>query len=111
VFGAEILVGRLRQKVTIVSEDGKKIGIVQQVQENGKAIEEAIKGMQVAVSIKGPVIGRQLNEDDILYTDLNSRHAKILAERFSHRLNEEEKQVFDRIITMKRKSDPAYGYL
>jgi translation initiation factor 5B len=111
VFGAEILVGRLRQKVTIVSEDGKKIGIVQQVQENGKAIEEAIKGMQVAVSIKGPVIGRQLNEDDILYTDLNSRHAKILVERFSHRLNEEEKQVFDRIITMKRKSDPAYGYL
>jgi translation initiation factor 5B len=111
VFGAEILVGRLRQKVTVISEDGKKIGTVQQVQENGKAIEEGIKGMQVAVSIKGPVIGRQLNEDDILYTDLNSRHAKILTERFNHRLNEEEKQVFDRIITMKRKSDPAYGYL
>jgi translation initiation factor 5B len=111
VFGAEILVGRLRQKVVVISEDGKKMGTVQQVQENGKAIEEAIKGMQVAVSIKGPVIGRQLNEDDILYTDLNSRHAKMLTERFSHRLNEEEKQVFDRILTMKRKSDPAYGYL
>jgi translation initiation factor 5B len=110
VFGAEILIGRLRQKVMVVSEDGKKIGTVQQVQENGKGIEEAIKGMQVAVSIKGPVIGRQLNEDDILYTDLNSRHAKILTERFSHRLNEEEKQVFDKIITLKRKSDPAYGY-
>ncbi|MFL6357134.1 MAG: translation initiation factor IF-2 [Nitrososphaeraceae archaeon] len=111
VFGAEILVGRLRQKVVVISEDGKKMGTVQQVQENGKAIEEAIKGMQVAVSIKGPVIGRQLNEDDILYTDLNSRHAKMLTERFSQRLNEEEKQVFDRILTMKRKSDPAYGYL
>ncbi|MFL6377577.1 MAG: translation initiation factor IF-2 [Nitrososphaeraceae archaeon] len=111
VFGAEILVGRLRQKVLVISEDGKKMGTVQQVQENGKAIEEAIKGMQVAVSIKGPVIGRQLNEDDILYTDLNSRHAKMLTERFSQRLNEEEKQVFDRILTMKRKSDPAYGYL
>jgi translation initiation factor 5B len=111
VFGAEILVGRLRQKVLVISEDGKKMGTVQQVQENGKAIEEAIKGMQVAVSIKGPVIGRQLNEDDILYTDLNSRHAKTLTERFSHRLNEEEKQVFDKILTMKRKSDPAYGYL
>jgi translation initiation factor 5B len=111
VFGAEVLVGRLRQKVVVISEDGKKMGIVQQVQENGKAIEEAIKGMQVAVSIKGPVIGRQLNEDDILYTDLNSRHAKMLTERFSYRLNEEERQVFDRILTMKRKSDPAYGYL
>jgi translation initiation factor 5B len=111
VFGAEVLVGRLRQKVVVISEDGKKMGTVQQVQENGKAIEEAIKGMQVAVSIKGPVIGRQLNEDDILYTDLNSRHAKMLTERFSYRLNEEERQVFDRILIMKRKSDPAYGYL
>jgi translation initiation factor 5B len=111
VFGAEILVGRLRQKIVVINEDGKKIGTVQQVQENGKAIEEAVKGMQVAVSIKGPIIGRQLNEDDILYTDLNSRHAKTLTERFSHRLNEDEKQVFDRILTMKRKSDPAYGYL
>ena len=111
VFGAEILVGKLRQKVVIVSEDGKKIGTVQQVQENGKAIEEATKGMQVAVSIKGPVIGRQLNEDEILYTDLNSKHAKMLTERFIHRLDEEEKQVFDRILSMKRKSDPAYGYL
>ena len=111
VFGAEILVGKLRQKVVVVSEDGKKIGTVQQVQENGKAIEEATKGMQVAVSIKGPVIGRQLNEDEILYTDLNSKHAKMLTERFIHRLDEEEKQVFDRILSMKRKSDPAYGYL
>ena len=111
VFGAEILVGKLRQKVVVISEEGKKIGTVQQVQENGKAIEEATKGMQVAVSIKGPVIGRQLNEDDILYTDLNSKHAKTLTERFIHKLNEEEKQVFDRILSMKRKSDPAYGYL
>jgi translation initiation factor 5B len=111
VFGAEILVGKLRKKVVVVSEDGKKIGTVQQVQENGKAIEEATKGMQVAVSIKGPVIGRQLNEDEILYTDLNSKHAKMLTERFIHRLDEEEKQVFDRILHMKRKSDPAYGYL
>ena len=111
VFGAEILVGKLRQRVLVISEDGKKIGTVQQVQENGKAIEEAIKGMQVAVSIKGPVIGRQLNEDDILYTDLNSKQAKMLTERFGQRLNEEERQVFDRILTMKRKSDPAYGYI
>src|ERR687891_1303535 len=111
VFGAEILVGRLRQKVMVVSEDGKKIGTIQQVQENGKAIEEAIKGMQVAVSIKGPVIGRQLNEEDIFYTDLNSRQAKLLIERFNHRLNEEEKEVFETILKLKRKTDPAYGYI
>lgn len=111
VFGAEILVGKLRQKVFVMSNNGKKIGIIQQVQENGKAIEEATKGMQVAVSIKGPVIGRQINEEDTFYTDLNSRQAKMLIERFYHRLNEEEKEVFKNILGLKRKSDPAYGYL
>jgi translation initiation factor 5B len=111
VFGAEILVGKLRQKVQVISDTGKKVGIIQQVQENGKAIEVATKGMQIAVSIKGPVIGRQINEEDIFYTDLNSRQAKMLIERFHYRLNEEEKEVFKKILAEKRKTDSAFGYL
>lgn len=110
VFGAEILVGKLRQKVLVINEEGRKIGVIHQVQENGKAIEEASKGMQVAVSIKEPVIGRQINEGNIFYTDMNSKQAKMLIERFNHRLNEEEKEVFNRILFLKRKSDSAYGY-
>jgi translation initiation factor 5B len=110
VFGAEVLVGKLRQKVLVMNEEGRKIGVIHQVQENGKAIEEASKGMQVAVSIKEPVIGRQINEGDIFYTDVNSKQAKMLIERFNHRLNEEEKEVFNRILFLKRKSDSAYGY-
>lgn len=110
VFGAEILLGKLRQKVLVMNEEGRKIGVIHQVQESGKAIEEASKGMQVAVSIKEPVIGRQINEGDIFYTDMNSKQAKMLIERFNHRLNEEEKEVFNKILFLKRKSDSAYGY-
>jgi translation initiation factor 5B len=111
VFGAEILIGKLRQKVLVINENGKKIGTIHQIQEGGKAIEEATKGMQVAVSIKGPSIGRQINEEDIFYTDLNSRQAKTLIERFHHRLNEEERETFDKILKLKRKTDPAFGYI
>jgi translation initiation factor 5B len=111
VFGAEILIGKLRQKVHVINENGKKVGSIHQVQESGKAIEEATKGMQVAVSIKGPVIGRQINEEDVFYTDLNSRQAKMLIERFNHRLNEEEKEALENILKLKRKSDPAFGYV
>lgn len=111
VFGAEILVGKLRQKIHIINENGAKVGIIHQIQDKGKSIEEATKGMQVAVSIRGPTIGRQINEGDIFYTDLNSRQAKLLIERFLHRLNEEEKKIFDFILESKRKSDPAFGYI
>ncbi len=111
VFGAEILVGKLRQKIHIINENGAKVGIIHQIQDKGKSLEEATKGMQVAVSIRGPTIGRQINEGDIFYTDLNSRQAKLLIERFLHRLNEEEKKIFDFILESKRKSDSAFGYI
>jgi translation initiation factor 5B len=111
VFGAEILIGKLRQKSHVINENGSKVGIIHQIQDKGKNIEEARKGMQVAISIRGPTIGRQINEGDFFYTDLNSRHAKLLIEKFGHRLNEEEKETFQFILNIKRKSDPAYGYL
>jgi translation initiation factor 5B len=111
VFGAEILAGKLKQKIPVISEDGKKVGNIHQVQENGKTIEEATIGMQVAVSINGPTIGRQINEGDIFYTDLNGRQAKQLLERFNHRLNEQEKAIVNLVVSMKRKGDPAFGYL
>ena len=111
VFGAEILIGKLRQKNQVINENGSKVGIIHQIQDKGKNIEEARKGMQVAVSIRGPTIGRQINEGDFFYTDLNSRQAKLLSEKFGHRLNEEEKEIFEFILNTKRKSDPAYGYI
>lgn len=111
VFGAEIQVGKLKQKVQVIDEEGKKVGTIHQIQESGKAIEEATIGMQVAVSIKGPTIGRQINEGDIFYTDFNGREAKQLLERFSHRLNEQEKAILGVLVSMKRKKDPTFGYL
>ena len=35
VFGAEIQLGRLRQKVEIINEVGRKVGVIHQIQENG----------------------------------------------------------------------------
>jgi translation initiation factor 5B len=111
VFGAEILIGKLRQKISVMNEKGKKIGLIHQIQNEGKNLEVADKGTQVALSIRGPTVGRQINEGDILYTDLNSKQAKFLLERFSSRLNEDEQEVFNFILSKKREIDPAFGYL
>ena len=111
VFGAEVQVGRLKQKVLVVNEEGKKVGTVHQIQDSGKSIDEAAVGMQIAVSIREPTIGRQINEGDVFYTDINSRQAKQLLERFNHRLNEKEKEILNMLVAMKRKGDPTFGYL
>jgi translation initiation factor 5B len=111
VFGAEILIGKLRQKISVMNEKGKKIGVIHQIQNEGKNLEVADKGTQVALSIKEPTIGRQINEGDTFYTDLNSKEARLLLERFSDRLNEEEHEIFNFILSKKRETDPAFGYI
>lgn len=111
VFGAEIQIGKLRQKVNVLNEDGKKIGTIHQIQENGKPIEEAGKGEQVAVSIKEISVGRQVNEGDIFFTDLGSKEAKLLLERFYYRLAQEEKDILNTIVGIKRRKDASYAYI
>ncbi len=111
VFGAEILIGKLKQKTSVINEKGKKIGIIHQIQNEGKNLEVATKGTQVALSIKEPTVGRQINEGDVFYTDLNSREARLLLERFSDRLSEEEQEIFNFILSKKREIDPSFGYI
>ncbi len=111
VFGAEISIGRMKQKMSIMNPEGKKVGVIHQIQDKGKSIEDATRGMQVAVSVNGPQIGRQINEGDVFYTYLDSRQAKLLLNRFNHRLDEEEKKILDLIVNIRRRTDPAFGYL
>ena len=111
VFGAEIQIGKLRQKVEVINEVGKRIGVIHQIQENGKPIDEATQGEQVAVSIKEISVGRHINEGDIFYTNLKSKEAKLLLERFSARLTPDEKSLLDKIIEIKRRVDPSYAYI
>ena len=111
VFGAEITIGKMKQKMSIMNPDGKKVGVIHQIQDKGKSIEEATRGMQVAVSINGPQIGRQINEGDVFYTYLDSRQAKLLLNRFNNKLDEEEKAILDHIVSLRRKTDPAFGYI
>jgi translation initiation factor 5B len=111
VFGAEITIGKMKQKMSIMNPEGKKVGIIHQIQDKGKSIEEATRGMQVAVSVNGPQIGRQINEGDVFYTYLDSRQAKLLLNRFNNKLDEEEKLILDHIVSLRRKTDPAFGYI
>ena len=111
VFGSEIIIGRMKQKMSIMNAEGKKVGVIHQIQDKGKSIEEATRGMQVAVSLNGPQIGRHINEGDVFYTYLDSRQAKLLLNRFNGRLDDEEKKILDFIVNMRRKTDTAFGYI
>jgi len=76
IVGIEVLGGKIKPGYPLIRADGKRIGEIMQIQDRGKPIGEAKVGQAVAISIRGHVlVGRHINEGDILYTDLPEKHA------------------------------------
>ena len=110
VFGITVDAGMLRQKVSFMDRHGRRIGTIHQLQLDGKNVESARKGDEVACSVQNAVIGKQLFEDDVYYTLPRSHEAKMLLAKYMYRLNQEEQDTLNAIVEIQRSKDPAYAY-
>jgi translation initiation factor aIF-2/yIF-2 len=110
IVGVEVLGGILRAKSPIMDSEGRPIGEIQQIQDNKRPVEQVSKGSEVAVSIKGNVmVGRQIDEGDILYTDVPKEDLEILLTKYSDIVTDDMKEVIKEIMAIKRAKDPTYG--
>ncbi|WP_221290634.1 translation initiation factor IF-2 [Stygiolobus caldivivus] len=110
IVGVEVLGGIIRPKFPLIKKDGKKVGEIQQIQDNKKTVDKATKGMEVAVSIKGNImVGRQIEEGDIIYTDVPKEDLEILLTKYKESVTDDMKEVIKEIINIKKGSDPTYG--
>ena len=110
VCGVEILGGSLKQKSIIINSTGKEVGVIKQIEDNGENIKQAAKGSEVAVSMNEPVIGRTIREGEILYSLPNDIGVRLLKERYHDSLSDDESNILDEIITLRRKVVPLYGF-
>ena len=104
IFGVEVLAGKIKPRLVLVrAEDGKEVGEIQQIQEKGEALPEAGAGMQVAISMDKPVVGRHVFEKDVLYVKVPEEHAKLLLSEFVDKLTVEEQETLKEYVEIMRK--------
>jgi translation initiation factor 5B len=107
VIGVRVLSGRIKTGMRLMKNDGNTVGTIKGIQSENKPIEEAIQGQEVAISIEGVTVGRQIKGEDILFTDIPASDAKKL--RDMDVLNIDEKDVLNKIFEIKRKTDKFWG--
>ncbi len=110
IVGVEILSGRMKPKSPIIAHSGKKLGDVQRIQDQGKDVQEALVGMQVAVSIEDGVVGRNISEGDVLYADVPERHLRTLMTKFPAELTASDQETIKELIQLKRRENPVWGF-
>ncbi|NHI83333.1 MAG: translation initiation factor IF-2 [Candidatus Thorarchaeota archaeon] len=96
--------GLIKPRTGVINADGKRVGTILQIQDRNVVIEEATDGMEVAVSIRGPTIGRQVKSDDMLYVDIPDKHILAIRKRFLEDITPPEREVLEEITQIRREA-------
>jgi translation initiation factor 5B len=97
IFGVDIREGRIKPEYELINEKGVSVGRIKAIQSENERIAEAKEGMQVAISMDEPTFGRQVNEGDVLYSNVPRTHAKLLLSKHREFLNEKEIELLGKI--------------
>ena len=108
-MGVRVLGGKLRSDVNLVKLDGKKVGHLKSMQLRQETIREADAGLEIAISIEGATVGRQVNVGDDLFVDIPERHVKVLEKEMIKTLNISTQEILAEFTVMRRKGDPFWG--
>jgi translation initiation factor 5B len=106
IVGVRVLAGRIRPGQRLMRDDGRSIGKIKSIRTGEEPLKEALMGREIAVAIDDATVGRQVNEEDVLYVDIPESHAHELS---SCKLSADEQEAFDQIAAIKRKEKPFWG--
>jgi translation initiation factor 5B len=109
IAGIEVLSGTVKQDYGLIRGDGARVGKVEGMQDKGKNLKSASKGQKVAMSIKDAIFGKDFDEGDVLYVDIPENHYKILVSELKNKLTEDEFEILNEIVDIKRKENPHWG--
>jgi len=108
VIGCNIVLGTLDNNTDLINAQGKQITMVKAIQKDQKNIDHACKNDQVAVSLTGITIGRQIQEGDVLYSSISEEEFRKYKEN-KKLLFDDDKEVLKEIAKIMRETNPVWG--
>lgn len=106
IVGIRVLAGRVRPGLKLIGEDGRPLGKIRSLRDGEDPVKEAKQGDEVACAIDDITIGRQADEDDVMYVDLLASSVKELPK---YGITADEQQVLDEVVRIKRREEPFWG--
>ena len=108
IVGVEVLVGTMKSNVPLMTQKGEALSVVKNIQADKETVEQAEKGQQVAASLPKVTVGRNLNEGDVLYSDIPEQEFRAYKE-YKEYLSADQKALLKEIADIKRKDNVVWG--
>jgi len=108
VVGVEVLLGIITVGTPLMKSDGSKSSEIKSMQAEGENVQQAEKGEQVAIAIPHLTVGRQIFENDILYSDIPEEDF-VKFKKLKKYLKQDEIILLKEIAEIKRRQNPVWG--
>jgi translation initiation factor 5B len=107
IVGVRVLGGRLHSGVRLMRPDGSEVGLLKSLQRENTTVPEATEGEELAASIDGAVVGRNLKERDTLLVVLPEGAARALLKSAS--LSPREREILEEFVKIRRAASPFWA--
>jgi translation initiation factor 5B len=108
VFGIEVLAGKVKTKFPLLTSDGREIGEIKNIENEGQKLEELPAGQRAAISVDGITVGRQVKEGDILFVAVDEESFRKLKAK-KELITKSEIDCLKEIAELRRKQKPTWG--
>ena len=105
VVGVRVLAGRVHIGQGLL-KDGNRVGRIKSIRSGQESLKEARQGAEVAISVDGVTVGRQIEEGDILLVDIPESHARKLRKL---EMTPVEEEVYEELLSIHRRNDHFWG--
>jgi translation initiation factor 5B len=106
IMGVKVLAGTLRPGVRLMDSRGEEVGVLKSLQREGESTPRAEEGSELAASIDGAVVGRNVEEGDTLFVQVSEGAARALR---TANLTPNERAVLDEVVRIRRQTSPFWG--
>jgi translation initiation factor 5B len=106
IVGIRVLGGTLRPGVRLIRPDGTEIGVLKALQKDGESVASADELTELAASIDGAVVGRNVREGDTLLVGIPESAARALR---NQPLTPREQEILEEVARIHRPSHPFWG--
>ncbi len=109
IVGVRVEAGEIRPRYRLIRGDGEVVGTIHQIQDRGKAIDRATRGMEVAISIREAEVGDDFEEGDYLYVYVPEEDAKTLMKEFLADLPSDYREALEEFLEIIRSRNPLFA--
>ena len=106
IVGVSVQAGRLKVGDKLIRSDGRFAGTVKSIRENDTSKQFVDAPAEVAVSIEGVTLNRQIFPEEPIYVDIQESVVPILRKE---KLDDDTMQALEEIINIKRKENKFWG--